>query len=238
LFFVLSEDSLIWPLVTLVESGGDDEATLLSLLLVDCRRVPLDVGGDLENRLVGIPVLRWATWAVTTLLFLSFDDLGVDLEAGMVVVVKPLLESVFGVGFTGKRAVGQPTDRVFEVFLVGIELVVDPSFGPAIEWGRVNDETPEVVLVVVERFGEALDPIGGCVILVTGFAEDANVRPVVLFPRAVDERIDRAVGPGNAGDEVDAVIVCLVNRVFSECCAVGDIDRWLVEIKPLVKMTD
>lgn len=65
--------------------------------------------------------------------FLSFDDLGVDLEAGMIVVVKPLLESVFGVGFTGKRAVGQPTDRVFEVFLVGIELVVDPPFGPTIE---------------------------------------------------------------------------------------------------------
>ncbi|MEF8902067.1 MAG: hypothetical protein V5A25_12730 [Halovenus sp.] len=80
-----------------------------------------------------IPVLRWATWAVTALLFLGFDDFGVDLEAGVGIVVQPLLESVFGIGFTGKRAVGQPTDRVFEVILGVVELVVNPLFSPAIE---------------------------------------------------------------------------------------------------------
>ena len=48
-------------------------------------------------------------------------------------VVKPLLEGFFGIGYTGKRAVGQPTDRVLEVLLGSVELGVDPSFGSTIE---------------------------------------------------------------------------------------------------------
>jgi len=90
-----------------VEGGGDDETALFGFLLVDRRRVPLDVGGDLVDRFVGLPVLQWSTWPVTALLFLGFEDFGLNLEAGMSMVIQPLLKSVFGVGFTGKRAVGQ-----------------------------------------------------------------------------------------------------------------------------------
>ena len=51
----------------------------------------------------------------------------------------------------------------------------------------MNDEASEVVLVVVERLCEALEFVGGSVVFVTALTEDADLRPVVLFPRAVDE---------------------------------------------------
>jgi len=95
----------------------DQHVAALALLVGgDRRRVPLDVGGDCGHRFVGIPVLRWRAWLVTTLLLVCLDDFCVDLETLPLMGFKPRFEFLFCVTLTGEDAVGEFFDRVFELF--------------------------------------------------------------------------------------------------------------------------
>src|SRR5699024_10400287 len=111
----------------------------------DRRRVPLDAGGDLVDGFVRVPVLRWSSRFVATLLLFGFDDLCVEFEGGIVVIADPRFPHFVSVGFTGERAVGQPADRVLKVFLGAIKVVVDTTCSASIKSRGVYDDTSEIM---------------------------------------------------------------------------------------------
>jgi len=95
----------------------------------------------------------------------------------------------------------------------------------------MNHKTPK--FVVVDRMQEGLRLVF-CSVIVIG--EYAKVSPVITLARAVDERIDRAVGPGKPADQVDPFGSSLVQRVLGDGGAVGDVDGEFVSGDPLTKL--
>src|SRR5699024_4578081 len=137
-------------------------------------------GGDFVYGLVWIPLLRRSSRLVAALFLFSFDDLYFEFKARIVVIVEPCFPCFAGIGFTGERAVGQLTDRVLKVLFGAVEVVVDTSVGASIKRGRVDDNTPQIVLR--DALLEGLNLVGCGVFVVFIVDELAKIGPLVFLP--------------------------------------------------------
>jgi hypothetical protein len=100
----------------------------------------------------------------------------------------------------------------------------------------VDDDTPQIVFR--DALLKGLDLVGGGVFVVFIVDKCTKIGSVVDLPRAVDERIDRAVGTGESADDRDIFSGGLIERFFVHDLAIGDIDGRLVSGEPLTEPSD
>jgi len=73
---------------------------------------------------------------------------------------------------------------------------------------------------------------------VFAFGDRANITPVVGFPRAVDEFIDRCVGSRKPRDDGEVLLTCFGKVFASDRFAVCDIDDRFVSGEALTNLGD